>query len=329
MFALQRSVFRAVRPYAFRTNATLSTNPPAGTSSAPQAASLDETATHGRRKKQPTRRPAISLQNPRTWNEPLAPGVIPAYDLALEVLKRDSAALKAEVEELRRHIEAEERRYQELVKADGKGENGEAHALDIELEKLREKLHIIEVQSEVNLPDVRWKVANAMPDMSVPSNRHLVEQRWRKEGDLDLLMERLHQMKVVPDLLPDIRPSLDLHLTARGWSRTWSLLDTFRVVEPGTYLLPAQTTVPPRLYASVFHTDTRLYTLVMIDPDVPNEETASYTNYLHWMQPNIPLSALSPTELPNLNEHTKYIPPHPQRGTPYHRYTVRDRKSVV
>lgn len=39
-------------------------------------------------------------------------------------------------------------------------------------------------------------------------------------------------------------------------------------------------------------------------------------------RPNIPLSALSSSLIPDLDMHTPYIPPHPQRGTPYHRYTT-------
>lgn len=39
-------------------------------------------------------------------------------------------------------------------------------------------------------------------------------------------------------------------------------------------------------------------------------------------RPNVPLSATSPSLISNINSHTKYIPPHPQKGTPYHRYTV-------
>lgn len=41
----------------------------------------------------------------------------------------------------------------------------------------------------------------------------------------------------------------------------------------------------------------------------------------HPHRPNIPLSAKT-THLSGLNTHTKYLPPHPQRGTPYHRYVT-------
>lgn len=39
-------------------------------------------------------------------------------------------------------------------------------------------------------------------------------------------------------------------------------------------------------------------------------------------RPNIPLSAHHTSRTLGLNNHTKYIPPHPQRGTPYHRYVM-------
>ncbi len=39
-------------------------------------------------------------------------------------------------------------------------------------------------------------------------------------------------------------------------------------------------------------------------------------------RPNIPLSAHHASRILGLDNHTKYIPPHPQRGTPYHRYVL-------
>lgn len=72
--------------------------------------------------------------------------------------------------------------------------------------------------------------------------------------------------------------------------------------------------------------------------DVPDPENRAFTTYLHWLQsaffistitrqltkfyrPNIPLScATRPIEISEA--HTPYIPPHPQRGTSYHRYVL-------
>ncbi|KAG6841548.1 hypothetical protein C0991_009913 [Blastosporella zonata] len=94
-----------------------------------------------------------------------------------------------------------------------------------------------------------------------------------------------------------------------------------KTLEPGSYLIPGQTVKPPHVYVNAFHTDTRLYTMILVDPDVPDEENQSFRTYLHWLKPNVPLSATTRAYL-NLDDHTPYIPPHPQQGTPYHRYVL-------
>ncbi|KAJ7102552.1 phosphatidylethanolamine-binding protein, partial [Mycena belliarum] len=273
-------------------------------------------------------RPDISLARPRKWNRPLREGVLPAYDEALRVIRTDARRVRKEAAALRREVD----RMHRALCNPGELEGEARRQSEAELEKMREKLHILDVQSEVNLPEVRWSVANAMADMSIPSHRHLVEQRWRKDGDLDLLMERIHQMHVVPDALPVMHPSLDLHVTARLMpehfdtlmrrNRSQRRVNTFKEVIPGNYLTPKQTRVPPKLYANVFHTDVRLYTMIMLDLDVPDEANQTYTTFLHWLKPNIPLSATHTGRIPLLNTHTRYVPPHPQRGTPYHRYVT-------
>ncbi len=97
-------------------------------------------------------------------------------------------------------------------------------------------------------------------DMSKLPHRHLVEQKWRKDGDLDLLvgrllvleekimstkylsqMERLYQMHVVPDALPEICPSVDLHVVARTTPAVFLESKKVQVqVIPGTFLRPKQ-----------------------------------------------------------------------------------------
>ena len=108
------------------------------------------------------------------WNRPLKKGVVPAYDLALATLTKDSLLLKAEAKQMRYDISKKEADYQKLkiklenlpnegtVSEERIALNEELRTLDEELEKMLEKLNIVEVQSEVNLPDVRWKVNNAM-----------------------------------------------------------------------------------------------------------------------------------------------------------------------
>jgi hypothetical protein len=136
-------------------------------------------------------RAKITVIQPHKWNRPLAPGVLPAYDEALKLIRRDSLQLKRQMWSLRKAI----------VKADNAPEKD-----NDAMRAMRQQLDILAVQSEVNLPDVRWNCANGMgrssfalpqaglhsssslADLSNPAHRHLLEQRWRQEGALDLLV---------------------------------------------------------------------------------------------------------------------------------------------
>lgn len=54
-------------------------------------------------------------------------------------------------------------------------------------------------------------------------------------------MERLYQMKVVPDALPEINPTIDLQLIARTLPADFlKTKKVFKAVEPGVYLRPKQ-----------------------------------------------------------------------------------------
>ncbi|KAL1940687.1 hypothetical protein VTO73DRAFT_8122 [Trametes versicolor] len=260
------------------------------------------------------RKKAAQAQAPREWCRPIAKGVEPAYDYALRYIVKDATFMRKELEELRAAAEAEAKKPE--------GERDEAA-----LQGMREQIRILEIQSEANLPDVRWKARNGLADMSTPIHRHLVEQQWREEGDLDLLMERIYQMNVVPDMLPELKPTFDLRIKYAEAPPKDNYLRTrvkrkLKQVEPGIFLVAEQTRRPPQLSMTLFHTDTRLYTLLMVDLDVPNPEDQSFTSYLHWLQPNVPLSAFTTAPTVRLDTHTPYVPPHPQRGTPYHRYVL-------
>lgn len=92
-------------------------------------------------------------------------------------------------------------------------------------------------------------------------------------------------MSVVPDVLPVINPSLDLHVVVRARSTQFIEENKRNThVEPGVFIrpkqviwffrcfsfliFPLQTIEPPKLRVNVFHADTRLYTMLMVDPGV-------------------------------------------------------------
>lgn len=105
-------------------------------------------------------------------------------------------------------------------------------------------------------------IARFAADMSNAVHRHIVEKRWREEGRLDELvsgnihapifwtqtcpqMERIHQMSVVPDVVPFLHPSLDLRVTypeyfVRKIEHGESKKRKHELVEAGTYLHPEQ-----------------------------------------------------------------------------------------
>lgn len=54
-------------------------------------------------------------------------------------------------------------------------------------------------------------------------------------------MERIYQMKVVPDALPEINPTIDLQVIARTLPTDFlKTKKVFKAVEPGIYLRPKQ-----------------------------------------------------------------------------------------
>ncbi|GAA5828153.1 hypothetical protein JCM5353_007807 [Sporobolomyces roseus] len=227
---------------------------------------------------------ATASSSTASYTPPLKAGALPAYDQALAYIAKDRDLKLKQLEELKESKEADQ----------------------AALEKL-------EVEAWSNDPETRWKANNGQADLSKPVYRFLAERKWRKEGDLAILMQRVTQMSVTPDLLPEIAPEADVRIRIGS-----------EQIVPGVFTSPADTREAIEVSAQVYHADERLYTLLLVDPDVPDELNQSFTAFAHWIVPNIPLSASSPSALPldSLSSTLPYIPPHPQNGTPYHRYTV-------
>jgi len=167
-----------------------------------------------------------------------------------------------------------------------------------------------------------------------------------------LNVQRIEQMNVYPDLVPKFTPEVDciVRTTEDRWrfkGLKWKgrvRKGELRRVICGGYLDASHTLrAPPTLNVQVWHPSVRFYTLILVDPDVPSPSISSFTTYIHAAYMNIPLSLtynyvpLPPTEssLPlddkeekdPFKDHHKsiiqlrgYVPPHPQKGTPPHRY---------
>ena len=151
--------------------------------------------------------------------------------------------------------------------------------------------------------------------MNRPIYRYLADRKWR-EYKRKLLMQRISQMYIVPDMLPHLDPTAEVSL---GFGR--------RKVQPGEFVDSRVSEIPPRLNVQVFDKGERLVTIAVVDPDVPDEERDSFGSRCHFLAVNVPLSPTA-TSIPlarlNKEEHVvhPWLPPYAEKGAPYHRLAV-------
>ncbi|KAI9485290.1 MAG: phosphatidylethanolamine-binding protein [Benjaminiella poitrasii] len=169
----------------------------------------------------------------------------------------------------------------------------------------------LQVKSELNEPEVQRNFKLGNIDMSKPVYRYMRQKQFEKTPK-SKLMERLTQMNVIPDLLSSsLNPTVEVVVK----------LPEGQQVEPGTFVKPEQCIKRPEIEITNFHTESRLYTLMLVDPDSPDVEHKTYQQYCHWLISNVPLSTTS-SVVNGGDSILDYIPPHPQKGTKYHRYTL-------
>lgn len=225
-----------------------------------------------------------------SWAPAVARCKVPAYDAALAYINEDAA--------------------QQASRAEAAAAAGADAAL----------VDALRVTAEINLPHIRDQFASGQYDPTRPVFRHLREQAWRRGGPLAQLNERLVLMKILPDVLPEITPTVDLQVAFGSGNGMGDHGGEGGDVLAGVFLAPRLTRSAPALRATAFHGDERKYTLMLVDPDSPDVEARSFSTYVHWMITDIVLSTAK-SEVAG-KELLSYIPPHPQQGTPYHRYTA-------
>lgn len=151
--------------------------------------------------------------------------------------------------------------------------------------------------------------------MNRPIYRYLADKQWRSYSRL-MIVQRIEQLALVPDILPYFEPTADVRLAFLR-----------RNVHPGEFIDSRVSEIPARLKVQVFDKGTRLVTVVVIDSDVPNVDSDSFTSRCHYLATNIPISPTD-TSLP-LSLALKdsqlilpWLPPYAQKGSPAHRMSV-------
>lgn len=169
---------------------------------------------------------------------------------------------------------------------------------------------------------------------------YFAENRFVNEGPNDLISSRFDFHHIIPDVIPSITPTVDLAIRYPeppppapprpdefGWVKplepNFTRYEDGRV-RCGALLSVGETFEQPDLEIGVFEKGEKLFTLVMVDPDVPHATLPTFTSHLHWLLPNIRASPskrlLSASDLPKAL--VDYVPPHPHKGTAPHRYTL-------
>ena len=131
-----------------------------------------------------------------------------------------------------------------------------------------------------------------------------------------ILMQRLTQMKVVPDVLAHIDPVVDVKFS---FGR--------RTIQPGDYVESRVSSVPASLTIQPFERGEKLVTIAVVDSDVPNLETDGFDYRCHFLAANIPISPTNTfVDLQKLAADSQvllpWLPPFAQKGSPYHRLSV-------
>lgn len=151
--------------------------------------------------------------------------------------------------------------------------------------------------------------------MNKPIYRFLSDKKWRNYKR-KVLVQRLEQMNVVPDVLDAIDPVVSTQLM---FGR--------RKVPHGEIVDSRVSEIAPFINIQPYDRGERLYTIAVIDPDVPNVEKDGYDTRCHYLACNI---KISPTEtmvrLGDLSAESQvilpWLAPYSQKGLPYQRLAV-------
>lgn len=149
-------------------------------------------------------------------------------------------------------------------------------------------------------------------DMNLPVYRHLADKQWREYRRL-IIIQRITQMKVIPDVLPACDPTIDVKLYFDG-----------KAIAPGSFVDSRLSMSVPKLNVQSFEAGQKLVTIAVVNPDIPNVETNGFDYQCHYLAVNVPISPTDThVDLADLPETAEtllsWLPPAAQKGAPYHR----------
>ncbi|KIW86344.1 hypothetical protein Z517_01740 [Fonsecaea pedrosoi CBS 271.37] len=243
-----------------------------------------------------------------------SPG-IPFDELPYQCFQEARKILIADRAEKLAKIETERARIARLRDVDPSTFPGGEVYKQRRLNSMLAELEKLKILADINDPNVKRRFEDGKGDLSKPIYRHLAERKWR-EYPRKVLVQRITQMNVVPDVIPNVDPVLDVKIVFGN-----------RIVQPGEFVESHISENPCRLTLQSYERGEKMVTVAIVDPDVPNVETDSFDSRCHYLacnvvisptQATIDLATLSPTSQVLL----PWLPPYAQKGSPYHRLSI-------
>ncbi|EDO14832.1 hypothetical protein Kpol_364p4 [Vanderwaltozyma polyspora DSM 70294] len=201
---------------------------------------------------------------------------------------------------------------------------------EIEKTKDKAKLNQLLIKAELFNPEVQYnfqfneKIDNnpEIIDFDQPVYRHLGRKHWESYGQM-LLMQRLETLHVIPDTLPTLEPKAEINIKfpySSGLNK-W--------IEPGEVLSSNTTYLPPVFKIQEYDTvdpEKQLYTILIVNPDVPDLENDTFKTSLAYGLTNLKVSyndnMVDSRKFDDSNVLTEYVAPTPDKNIGKQRYCV-------
>ncbi|KAF7909675.1 uncharacterized protein EAF01_003393 [Botrytis porri] len=239
---------------------------------------------------------------------------IPFEQLPYQCFQEARKVLQADREEKLEMIAKERLRLKNLEAQDESVSGGEKQK-QTRIESIKRYLEYLKIQADINDPLIKKRFEDGEGDMNKPIYRYLADRKWR-EYQRKIIVQRLQQFSIVPDLLPHFEPTAEVRLAFQA-----------RNVQPGDYVDSRVSEFPARLKVQVFDKGERLVSVVVVDADVPNVENDHFNTRCHYLAANIPISPVQDSlPLSRADPESQlilpWLPPFAQKGSPYHRYSI-------
>ncbi|KAF3401419.1 hypothetical protein DPV78_005476 [Talaromyces pinophilus] len=236
---------------------------------------------------------------------------IPFELLPYQCFQEARKVLQSDREDKLKDIAKEQARIDRL-RALSDEQAGGANVKRSKLGAMERHLENLKVWADINDPMVKRKFEDGEGDMNLPVYRHLADKKWREYRRL-IIIQRITQMNVIPDVLPACDPTIDVKLYFDG-----------KAISPGSFVDSRLSMSAPKLNVQSFEAGQKLVTIAVVNPDIPNVEKNGFDYQCHYLAVNVPISPTDThVDLANLPETAEillpWLPPAAQKGAPYHR----------